>query len=66
MASVVTNQGPLNPETSILPGNETAILASILMELKAISLILRQGFNITDEDAALRNSLTVSDLTLVK
>lgn len=61
--TVTANIGPLPAETSMMPANELAILSNIWLELKIISLLLKQGFNITDEDASIRNSLTVSDLT---
>lgn len=62
MSVVGGNQGPLSPETAITAPNEQAILTNIWIELKIISILLRQAFSITDDDAALRNSITVSDL----
>lgn len=63
MGVLANNQGPLSSDTAIVPLNELSVLTNIMMELRIISILLRQGFNITDEDAALRNSMTVSDLT---
>lgn len=57
------NPGPVAPENTMTLTDELAVLNNIWLELKVISLILKQGFNITDEDAAIRNSLTVVDLT---
>lgn len=62
MSVISNNPGPLAQDTAVIPSDERQIMMNVLMELRVISLYLRQGFNITDEDGALRNSLTLSDL----
>lgn len=65
MSVLSENNGPLAPETTITQTSTLAVLQNIWIELKVISYVLRQGLNIADEDAAIRNSITVSDLTNV-
>ena len=56
------NAGPIAPDTTIVPTSDRQCLIDILMELRIIRIYLAQGFNITDEAGALRNSLTLLDL----
>ncbi len=63
MGVVSENTGPVSPETSLLQTNQIAVLQNIWLELKVIKMILAQAYGFGDSDAALRNSLLVSDLT---
>ncbi len=62
MGVISNNQGPLAQETTVTQTNEMAVLQNIWMELKVISYILRTAYSITDSDAAIRNSTTLTDL----
>jgi hypothetical protein len=63
MSVISNNQGPVNAETSMVGTSDINILQNIYLELKVLNVILKQAFSITDEDAGIRNSLVVSDLT---
>ena len=66
MGVISENTGPVAAETSTLQTNQMAVLQNIWLELKLISMILKTAYQITDEDAELRNSITLTDLTLVR
>lgn len=64
--SVISNsQGPLSAQTSITPSSELQALINIDFHLLTIIRLLQQGFGLSDSDAGIRNSTTVTDLAQV-
>ncbi len=65
MSQVNVTPGPVATENTMLNNNQLAVLQNIWLELKIISFLLKQGFQIPDSDAAIRNSQTVTDLSSI-
>lgn len=63
MSQVSVNPGPIATENTMTLNNQLGLLQNIWLELKIISALLKQIGNISDSDAAIRNSQTVNDLT---
>lgn len=66
MGVINDNNGPLQAESSIVPLNQLSLLEDILFQLKVVTFVLEQAFNISDTESAIRNSITVNDLQNIK
>lgn len=52
----------MSAQSSIIPTNNLAIQAAILMELRALRLVICQAFNIPDSLAGIQQSMITGDL----